>query len=41
HLVKVFKSDQNTRSDTFYRWFNEFPALILVAIIILIVVKPF
>ncbi|MBT3744757.1 MAG: TIGR00701 family protein, partial [Candidatus Thioglobus sp.] len=25
----------------FYRWFNEFPVLILVAIVILVVVKPF
>jgi putative membrane protein len=41
HLVKVFKSNKNTRSDVFYRWFNEFPVLILLAIIILIVIKPF
>ncbi len=41
HLVDVFKKDQNTRSHVFYRWFNEFPVLILVAIIILVVVKPF
>lgn len=40
HLVRVFKEDKNTRSDVFYRWFNEFPVLILVAIIILVVVKP-
>jgi len=41
HLVGVFKADQNTRSHVFYRWFNEFPVLILVAIIILVVVRPF
>lgn len=41
HLVRVFKEDKNTRSDVFYRWFNEFPVLILVAIIVLVVVKPF
>ncbi len=41
HLVKIFKADQNTRSHVFYRWFNEFPVLILVAIIILVIVKPF
>jgi len=40
-LVSVFKADQNTRSHVFYRWFNEFPVLILVAIIILVVVRPF
>jgi len=41
HLVRVFKQDKNTRSHVFYRWFNEFPVLILVAIIILVTVKPF
>ncbi|WP_428086262.1 protoporphyrinogen oxidase HemJ [Candidatus Thioglobus sp.] len=41
HLVQVFKQDNNTRSDVFYRWFNEFPVLILVAIVVLVVVKPF
>ena len=41
HLVGVFKVDKNTRSHVFYRWFNEFPVLILIAIIILVVVKPF
>ena len=41
HLLSVFKVDQNTRSHVFYRWFNEFPVLILVAIIILVVIRPF
>lgn len=41
HLLSIFKADQNTRSHVFYRWFNEFPVLILVAIIILVVVRPF
>jgi putative membrane protein len=41
YLLQVFKRDENSRSDVFYRWFNEFPVLILVAIIILVVVKPF
>jgi len=36
-----FKHDRNTRSHVFYRWFNEFPVLILAATIILVVVKPF
>jgi protoporphyrinogen IX oxidase len=40
-LLQTFKQDRNTRSDVFYRWFNEFPVLILVAIVILVVVKPF
>ena len=40
-LVKDFAADRNTRSHVFYRWFNEFPVLILFAIVILAVVKPF
>ncbi len=40
-MVGRFKHDRNTRSHVFYRWFNEFPVLILVAIVILVVVKPF
>jgi putative membrane protein len=41
YLVGVFAEDKNTRSDTFYRWFNEFPVPVLIGIIILSVVKPF
>lgn len=41
HLVKVFRDDRNTRSHVFYRWFNELPVLVLVAVVILAVVKPF
>lgn len=41
HLVRVFRDDRNTRSHVFYRWLNEFPVLILVAVVILVVVKPF
>ena len=41
HLVKVFAADQNTRSHKFYRFFNEAPVLILMAVTILVVVKPF
>ena len=40
-LVKQFAADQNTRSHIFYRWFNEIPVLVLVAIVILVTVKPF
>ena len=40
-LLLDFKHDRNTRSHVFYRWYNEFPVLILMAIIILVVVKPF
>ena len=40
-LLKDFKHDRNRYSHVFYRWFNEFPVLILFAVIILVVVKPF
>lgn len=40
-LVKQFAADLNTRSHIFYRWFNEVPVLILIAIVILVTVKPF
>ena len=40
-LVSDFKHDRNRHGHVFYRWFNEFPVLILFAVIILVVVKPF
>ncbi len=40
-IVAVFARDENTRSDRFYRWFNEAPILILVGIVLLVIVKPF
>lgn len=40
-LLRDFRDDRNTRSHVFYRWFNELPVLLLVAIVILVVVKPF
>ncbi|MEG1039804.1 MAG: protoporphyrinogen oxidase HemJ [Pseudomonas sp.] len=39
--LKRFARGENTRSHVFYRWFNEVPVLILLAIVILVVVKPF
>jgi len=39
--VKRFARGENGRSHVFYRWFNEIPVLILLAIVILVVVKPF
>jgi putative membrane protein len=39
--VGVFARDANARSHVFYRWINEIPLLYLVAIVILVVVKPF
>jgi len=40
-LVNDFKFDRNTRSHVWYRWFNEFPVLLLVAVVIFVVVRPF
>lgn len=36
-----FARGENRRSHRWYRWFNEAPALLLIAIVILVVVKPF
>lgn len=39
-LVKLFRSGRNQHSGLFYRWFNEFPAFILIAVVLLAVVRP-
>ena len=39
-LVNDFKHDRNTRGHVFYRWFNEFPVLILIAVVLLAVIRP-
>ncbi|QFU04124.1 Copper resistance protein D [Pseudoalteromonas sp. THAF3] len=39
-LLSDFKHDRNTRSDRFYRIFNELPVLVLLVIIFLAVLKP-
>lgn len=40
-ILLDFKLDRNKRTHTWYRWFNEFPVLILLSVVILVVVKPF
>ncbi|MEM8767279.1 MAG: protoporphyrinogen oxidase HemJ [Pseudomonadota bacterium] len=40
-LVRAFAADESPHSERFYRIFNEAPALLLIAIVILVVVKPF
>lgn len=40
-LLKKFERGVNTRSHKWFRVFNEVPVLLLVAIVILVVVKPF
>lgn len=39
-LLQDFKFDRNQHSHVWYRWFNEFPVLLLVAMVILVIVKP-
>ncbi|MRX27655.1 CopD family protein [Kangiella sp. HZ709] len=41
HFQKQFAEGRCSKSHVFFRWFNEFPVVILIAIIILVVVKPF
>jgi len=36
-----FRDDKNTRSETFFRWFNEVPVFLLTGIIIMVIVRPF
>jgi len=40
-LVKQFATDSNVRNHIWFRFFNEVPVLILTAVVILVVVKPF
>jgi protoporphyrinogen IX oxidase len=39
--VRDFAADKNTRSARFYRILNEVPAVLMIGIVILVVVKPF
>ena len=39
-LLADFKHDRNHHGHVYYRWFNEIPVLILIAVVILVVVKP-
>jgi putative membrane protein len=40
-MLGDFARDANTRTDRFYRLVNELPTVLLIAIVILVVVKPF
>jgi putative membrane protein len=40
-LLLDFRHGRNRHGHVYYRWFNELPVLILFAIVILVVVKPF
>lgn len=40
-LMRSFRADANTHSERWYRLFNEAPSVLLIAIVVLVVVKPF
>jgi putative membrane protein len=40
-VLAVFKAGGNRRGHVFYRWMNELPVLVLFAVVLLVVVKPF
>ncbi len=40
-LLVDFRNDRNNRSHVWLRYFNEVPVLLLFAIVMLVVVKPF
>ena len=40
HMVEQFAQDKNRHGHVFYRWFNEFPVLVLIGGVLLVVVKP-
>jgi protoporphyrinogen IX oxidase len=39
--VKAFAADNNRHSQRFYRFINEVPTLLMIAIVLLVVLKPF
>ena len=40
-LVKDFARDEVNHSHVWYRWFNEFPTVILISVVLLVVLRPF
>jgi len=41
NLYKDFEENKNKHSHVWYRWFNEFPVIILILIVFLVIYKPF
>jgi putative membrane protein len=39
-LLRKFKNAKNTRSEKWFRWFNEVPVLLMLVSVVLVVVKP-
>ncbi len=40
-VLRDFQAGRNTHSHIWFRWFNEMPVLVLLAVIFLVVLKPF
>ena len=40
-LMSAFARDANRHTHVYYRWVNELPTVVLIAVVILVVVKPF
>ena len=40
-LLRDFAAERNRHSHVWFRWFNEFPTLVLFATVLLVVFKPF
>jgi putative membrane protein len=40
-LMRELAAGHNTKSHVWLRWFNEFPVLVLIATVLLVVFKPF
>ncbi len=39
--LRRFRDNRNTRSHVFFRWFNEVPVALLIAIVAMVVIRPF
>ncbi|MRH78915.1 protoporphyrinogen oxidase HemJ [Spiribacter sp. C176] len=39
-LLRAFAQDRNQHGHVWYRWFNEMPVLVLIAVVLLVVLKP-
>lgn len=40
-MLRTFAAGRNTRSHVWFRWFNEVPVVVLLAVVVLVVMKPF
>ena len=40
-VIKRFRADEIPHNPVFFRWFNEMPAVLLLVILTLVIIKPF